>query len=367
MFASNTVFVVGAGASHELNLPVGDGLMTRIIDVLKPQKPNDWRFGNDAILSALIRDLRKEHGENYGPFMQRYLEAADKIIKALPYARSIDTYLDSQKSDQYVTRLGKIAISYCILKAENDSYLAASSNTYENNDIELFKSWYAPLARMLTAGYAVHELEDVFDNVGFVVFNYDRCLEEFLERMICRYFGVSASIAARALERAEIVHAYGQCGRLRWQTSGETEANDTIVPFGGGQLDGIHGQDLNHIADKIRTYTETVDTEVGQRIKILMRNAETIAFVGFGYLRQNLDLISPEGPSLVKRILGTTYGISRDDKNAISDKLLDIFGKVGAINRLQDIQKKHRQYGEYLEAVTCRQFMDFNTFILADQ
>lgn len=352
MFRQRTVFVVGAGSSCELGLPSGDGLMTLIGQHLKAnQSPHG--FGNDAILRPLIDKVQETHGHGWAAPMQRYRERAAKICKALPYARSIDTFLESQRHDSETVFLGKLAITQSILQAEKGSHLHDGQGDEGRN--RLAKSWYPPLARILTAGRHADDVANLFANVSFIVFNYDRCLELFLLRMIRDYFGIEDD-AAKVLSSATIVHAYGQVGSL------VRDAN--YVPFGGG--DGVN---IRAVAEGIKTYTESADTGTAGTIKMLVQDAETIVFMGFGYLAQNMSLIGPDRGSAAKQIMGTAYEMSPQDREAVRDKMVAELGEVDMIysgGRRIDGGRK-QSFRMLFEEGTCRSLMNNNIFSLADQ
>jgi hypothetical protein len=360
MFQARTVFVIGAGASCELNLPAGDGLMTKIVESLAPNR-NAHGFGNDAILRVLVNRMQREHGHGWGAPMARFREAAAKIVKALPYARSIDTYLDSQQDDTETVFLGKLAITQAILQAERGSHLVRTSDVHSRfpNHAGLMESWYIPLARTLTSGHRANNIDTIFDNVSFIVFNYDRCLELFLLRMVTEYFAVDNEAAQRALSKALIIHAYGSVGDLMRLPN----AQAPFIPFGGGD-----GHDLEAVALGIKTYTESIDTGTSDTIKALVRNAETLVFLGFGFLAQNVDLLTPPQGSLAKRLFATTFRISRQDTQAISHTLTTKLGTVkdGTV-RLREVGQRHQSFSVTYEAGTCRNLMDNNLFSLADQ
>jgi hypothetical protein len=360
LFQERTVIVVGAGASCELNLPAGDQLMTKIMQALAPNR-NAHGFGNEPILQALVAQMTRDHGHGWAAPMARYREAAKKIVTALPYARSIDTYLNSQQDDDHTVLLGKLAITQAILEAERHSYLRRS-NVDQAGAIDskgLTASWYIPLARILTSGHRADDIDKLFDNVSFIVFNYDRCLELFLYRMVVEYFAVDQASAQQAIGRATIVHAYGSVGDL-FKRNGE----NSTVPFGGG--DGV---DLEQVALGIKTYTESADEGTTAAIRTLVREAETLVFLGFGFLAQNMDLLDPGEGSGARRVFATAYNISNQDAAAIEHKMVQKFGEVERVLRLQDLHqgKRRKHFDLTFESGTCRNLMDNNIFSLADQ
>ncbi|MBD8546075.1 hypothetical protein [Sphingomonas sp. CFBP 8760] len=64
MLRNKTVFVLGAGASLELNLPVGEGLKQWIIDAIRldPDHP-DQHFADSNVDSAVLSYVM-EHERN---------------------------------------------------------------------------------------------------------------------------------------------------------------------------------------------------------------------------------------------------------------------------------------------------------------
>lgn len=361
MFEKRTVFVVGAGASCELGLPAGDGLMAKIASTLAPNRSN-WGFGDDEIIGVIAQREQRQHGQNWGGAITRYRDAAAKLARALPYARSIDTYLDSQQDDEATVALGKLAIASTILKAERSSHLYREPNRPAGSVHQgrLAESWYPPLARILTSGHRANDLSNLFTNVSFIVFNYDRCLELFLARMVREYFDASEEATAEALRSATIVHAYGQVGFLPWQRTGNDQPHP--VPFGGGDA-----PNLDEIAVAIKTYSEVADSIVKSTISRLTTEAETMIFMGFGFIAQNMQLLAPAGDSVVKQIIATAYQLSQQDQAALGDKLGKTFGTPVRGTRLQDLGVRKPAYELVLEPQTCRRLMDNNIFTLADQ
>lgn len=352
MFRQRTVFVVGAGSSCELGLPSGDGLMLSIAQHLAANS-GPHGFSHDAILRPLIERIKLKDGGSWSHKMQQYREKAAQICKAMPYARSIDTYLESQRDDEETVFLGKLAIAQAILQAENGSALSLGQG--EQGATKLAKSWYPPLSRILTSGHQAGDIANLFANVSFIVFNYDRCLELFLLRMIRDYFGVEGD-ASKILASATIVHAYGQVGKL-------VQGNG-FVPFGGNDE-----TNLAVVADGIKTYTESADAGTTKRIRSLVEEADTIVFMGFGFLAQNVKLLSPEHGSQVKQVMATTFEMSPQDQEAVRLKLVNSLGQFGQTwAGEQRIEVGRREtFRNMFENGKCRDLMNNNIFSLADQ
>jgi hypothetical protein len=61
MFKRRTVFVIGTGASRELELPAGGGLIARIVDVLE-EDSRPYGLRNHKIVRALTARAQAEAG-----------------------------------------------------------------------------------------------------------------------------------------------------------------------------------------------------------------------------------------------------------------------------------------------------------------
>jgi hypothetical protein len=361
MFDKKTVFIVGAGASCELGLPAGNGLMTKIASAVAPNQSN-WGFANDDIQRVIVTREQRAYGHNWGGAIARFRTAAVKLHKALPYARSIDTYLDSQQYDEDVVFLGKLAIAQTILQAERESHLyrGREQSVSVGKQGKLDKSWYPPLSRLLTSGHRANDLSTLFANVSFIVFNYDRCLEVFLHRMVKDYFDASDEEAAQAMRSATIVHAYGQVGYMPWQRTSNDQPIST--PLGGGDA-----PNLEEIANGIKTYSESADSNTKAVISQLTEQAEAMIFMGFGFIAQNMRLLAPAGEPAVERIIATAYKLSSQDREALQKKLERSFGVPVRGTRLQDLNTTKARYQLIFEPETCRSLMDNNIFSMADQ
>ena len=57
------------------------------------------------------------------------------------------------------------------------------------------------------------------------------------------------------------------------------------------------------------------------RMRAAIHAAETVVFLGFAFLDQNLELVQPDGPPSLKWILGTGHGLPHSAKAAKTEKL----------------------------------------------
>jgi hypothetical protein len=119
------------------------------------------------------------------------------------------------------------------------------------------------------------------------------------------------------MDELQIFHPYGYLGDLKWPS---TFPN---VSFGGE----IHPHQLIEVASKIKTFTEGTDEDSSEILEIrdCIESAEKIAFLGFAYAKQNLDLLySLKSADYVSnaRVYGTAYQMSEINTKLIRDDLL---------------------------------------------
>ena len=269
--------------------------------------------------------------------IQQEIHAAAAVIRrGLPMALSIDNFLHTHQATSTVVALGKLAIVMTMLREERSSALLGGSwyASYGNarptlslDSEKVEASWYSPFVRTLFAGAVANNVREAFENVSFVIFNYDRCLEAALHVAVQQYFDVDDGAAAEALDGVLFLHPYGSLGDLPWQVG----ASKAAVPFGGGD-----GLDLWLIANGIRTFTESVDSAEGQHIKSVVAEAEQLVFLGFGFLEQNVELLRsfPERVT-TRNALSTAYKMQNDDQ-LIMRRVIEHFVQRGDETILDD-------------------------------
>lgn len=290
MLPEKTVFILGAGFSYEVGMPLGVGLKGQIATALK----NYLGRNPDQVLSRAIAA---------GPHPERATDSAQALIKALPGAVSIDNLIEHRSDDRSLVHVGKVAIAYSILKAE-----ASTCIRVKPADALIQKSWIADatdsglftLFQILMPGVPRAQVSAAMKNVAFINFNYDRCLEHFLFSAFKDYSGWSDDEAAAAVNQIKIWHPYGVVGRLPWQT----DDGRPVVPFGLMQPDS----QLLRIAEQIRTFSE--ETRLTNEL-MTMRNelagAQKLIFLGLAFNAQNMRLLRPVTPIRARAIGGTCF------------------------------------------------------------
>lgn len=314
MFRSKTTFIVGAGASCEAQLPSGERLKELIgnaIDI----RFND--FGREHTGDArIVRALQQKVADTTRD-INPYLHKAWQIRDIVPHAAlSIDNYLDAHQGDEELELCRKLGIAKCILDAEHGSLMRRTERHQEKFSMPGLKdTWYVQFLKLLTENVRSADLNTIFDNIAFVIFNYDRCIEQFLVQGIQDYYNVSRGRAVELVKRIPMFHPYGTVGSLPWVEEREKPQAD----FGDNER-----IDLLSIAGNIKTFSEQMDDEVALNlIRNHIAEAETLVFLGFAFHRQNLQLIKPPEPAFTKRIFATVMGVSDSDQEHIKSDLVE--------------------------------------------
>ena len=329
MFQSKTLFVVGAGASKEARLPTGNELTATIankVDIQFGEFTKQLR-GSFEIARALtlhVEDVDGQPGD-----VNDYFAACRHIRDAMPQASSIDDFIDHQ-GDHKIELCGKLAIVRSILKAEKDSLLFLNGRerdpTLRFND--LAGTWYTSFMQILTDGRRKENINQLFEGISFITFNYDRCIEHFLFHALQNYYNIKPDEAAGIMQGFKIFHPYGMVGRMQWQGEGGSTA------FGAD----VGGRNLLSLAEQIKTYTErATDDAAMTEIRREVLEAEIIVFLGFAFHPQNMRLIDPDIPGNAKKVFATARGISQGDRAIVTKQILDLFGSNPQVDLRHDL------------------------------
>ncbi|TCU38757.1 hypothetical protein [Rhizobium azibense] len=314
MFEQRTVFIVGAGASREINFPTGAELTGIIANKVHIAFSNGWEptSGDKRVIGAIQHHLNQKGERDGNP----YYHAGRAIASGMAQAISIDNYLHAHAEEDIITWVGKLGIAASILEAEKRSTLAPDRDRETVDLSAVSNSWYTPFFQMLTEGIQRTALDGIFDNVAFITFNYDRCIEHYLMHAIANYFRIDHREAQALVHQLRIEHPYGQVGRLPWQNPRGSTA------FGKD----FHGQELPEIAAQIRTFTERIeDGDMLARTRRLISEAEVVVYLGFSYGDMNMELLSVDQAG-ERSIFGTSLGISAPNKKVIERDIINSMG-----------------------------------------
>lgn len=317
--SSETLIVLGAGASHDFGLPLGEGLKENIRTKLDIQIRN---FGH----SRESRDDRivdayglLAHSEPNGRDIAPYLAASLKIAAAMPNCDSIDDYLEKHQGNPLYEVCGKIAIALCILEAERKSTLAPKDGQPEPAESPSFNtSWMSRFMRTVTKGITRANIASAFDNMLIVNFNYDRCFELYAYYWLRNVYDLDHGEADQVVNKIQMIRPYGYLGPLPPITGGKG------VHFGADPSPKL----LIDISRSMKTYSESKkDNAHTETIASFLAKARKIAFFGFGFHEPNMkffDIPRPEVP-FVRHVFASTYKIPQPRWTLINDSFQNCF------------------------------------------
>lgn len=320
-------FVVGAGASSEYGLPVGDSLKKDIVEALRQRSPGG-NVKDQALYYAMshFAETDQESPNN----LQPYINATDHISHSLVLSPSIDNFINSHQGDRRVEIVGKLGIAKCILDSErrsslclrrginHDSFVNRGRPRLNFNDFS--GTWMVSLFMLLNQDCSFQKLKDKLSKIALVIFNYDRCVEQFLLEAIISFYRVDDKDAKDVLSTLEIYHPYGVLGPLPWQASQH-------IPFGTESESSV----LIKAVSNIKTFSESsaVNDSDTKTIRELIAGSNCLVFLGFGFIPLNMRLLQPNGhrpKSTMHTVFATTYNISSFDKQRISEELKRLSG-----------------------------------------
>jgi len=324
--AKNTIYVVGAGASYELDLPVGNKLKDDISRILFMRfEYGSFKDGNYDLYQAI-----RHHTGNNNDEINLYLKECRHISDNIPLAISIDNFIDSERGNDKLALCGKMAIVDAIISAEKKSklYFDKHKSRASIDFPSLENTWYLPFFRTLTENCRADDLPQRFSTITLVIFNYDRCIEHFLIYALMRYYRLPENEAAEIIRNLKIIHPYGTVGALPWQD----QASSTHIDYGGD----IQAYQLITYAERIRTFTEGAHSEQMDQLKSNMANTERLVFLGFAFHRLNMELLMGgkeryENPFTID-CYATAYETSKNDQNSISSSIKHLYKNELSIN-----------------------------------
>lgn len=324
MFEDKTVFVIGAGASQEFGLPVG-------WDLLKEIRENSWfefnrtaypQSGNRKIFETIYEKYEKEPDR-----LTAIFKGMADIRNGIDTAGSIDEFINRHSDDPIIAEIGKIQIAHAIIKAEASSTLVPQKGR-EADGINWEKAentWISPFSRALFDGVRATEVETLGQNIKIICFNYDRCIEHYLEYAIQKaYRNVDRKTERRIVGNIEIIHPYGSLGKL------------SEISF-GTPLEHV---DLCHVTKNLITWSESVeDDEMVVDIQGAIRDSRNIVFMGFAFANQNMGLLSAsvnDDLPYFKNVYSTGYGLTKDIEYKLRKKITHLFASSSADQKYHD-------------------------------
>ena len=355
MLKSPTTIVIGAGSSCELRLPSGAQLRSLIAHSLTRDPLQSWHFGDQRIRTAIETALQGT-GSLAAERIGALVEAGDRIRAGMSVAASIDNYLHTHHDNPDVVLVGKCCIASAILTAERNSLLfeeSQNNSRIHTDAVETIgkrelqeKSWLPDLARWIFTGADRAKPEQALANLRLIIFNYDRCVEQFLWLALQAYFGITEAEAAFLVGQADIVHPYGTVGLLPWQLGAPLFSH---VAFGHDDSPRMF-----EISQNVKTFTESVNSSVSGEINRYISDSHLLVFMGYGFAEQNNELLRIKHGTYISRIFATAHGLSEADRDMQYIAIGSILGtSVGAWN-----DRSRAGIPAFLERGGCKSLMD---------
>ena len=306
MFNRKTVFVIGAGCSKEFNLPLGWELRNSIHVALTAGDPT----AHEIVSEAFHRLRIAPPSGNRNAFFRAFADG-------LHTKASIDQYLDFHRNNPAMVALGKVAIAYCILAAERRSLLNVGE--VRTNFPALAETWLGRLFQCMNAGTDISRSSDIFKNITFICFNYDRCIEVMLFNALQRLTHWDIPTTLNALKKLEVLHPYGTVGE---PPKGTAAGVDCTLGFPAQRIDPLEVADGS---GRLRTFTEGMEDEgCRDRIQGAVSTAEQVIFLGFSYLEQNMEILRIQTDRSQWRLYGSTLGLSPPDTEIAKHRIAGI-------------------------------------------
>jgi hypothetical protein len=275
MITKPTVFVLGAGASHPYEFPLGEQLVKKIVDGLKERN-----FSQEVAAAAGGPDLVKSFADNLG-------------ASGRP---SIDAFLETRRE---FLGIGKAAIARVLTEYEVDHHVSTNRPT---------EGWYHYLFNEMLTRTADRFLDN---RLTIVTFNFDRSFERALVLSLQANYALSEHDAAQLAQGIPVHHVHGQLGEL-WATD-----DHTTRPYRPLPPDPVARRiELQKAARQIRIVHEEVEGSTLKAAQVALSKAEVICFLGFGYHATNVERLQcAKYGAPHKTLLGTRYRMHRGEWN----------------------------------------------------
>ncbi len=291
MIKTDTVLILGAGASRPFNFPTGQGLLDEVYQNLRAENTAQFKqlleFEPEV---SHIRDFRNA------------LKLSGK--------ESIDAFLEGRNE---FMRIGKLAIAQTLLPYET------TENLFRSNT-----NWYSYLYNH-KLNCSLEKLDN--NNLSIITFNYDRSFEHYLFTVFKNSSGLDSEYCADQLKKIPIVHVHGKLGDLPWESP-------SGIMYDSYEFFSSYSRDsttlLKKSYDKIKIISEDIENDSEFKMAHnLIEDAEVIYFMGFGYNRTNLQRLRVLELGNGKQMHGTYQDFSTPELTALKK---DTEGKIALHN-----------------------------------
>lgn len=300
MINTETVFIIGAGASVAYGYPTSQKLNELILIE-----------GISIIENFLTEKIGFEPPDIIIDYTIEFINKFKKVYDV----DSIDWFLEKLSQEQYLQNIGRLLIVHFILESEKRHLELSSSGKTGSSD-----NWYQYLYKTLTNFKDNNaDPKQILENkISFITFNYDRSLEYFMyDKFLSGHdFQRHHTSAKELLREIKPLHVYGKVANIYLN-----EDNETVGELGYGNYIPNYSL-LDFLKKNIKLVMERkeVDTET---MKEKIKNASRIYFLGFGFDDANLKILGiPEVLNKKQEILGTAFEKENGEIKLLRSKFL---------------------------------------------
>jgi hypothetical protein len=204
---------------------------------------------------------------------------------------SVDAFLEYRSE---FVEVGKAAIARALIPYEVPERVIRKGD------------WYRHLFE------AMSSKPDEFEKNQLVIitYNYDRSLEFLLYTALMNSYGINEEEAAQKVSKIPIIHLHGQLAPLL-----DLDANGR--PFSPKTSADYVWQCIPEIKIVHELGADAMKLpQFGQAYHYL-RRAEVICFIGFGYLKANLERLGLSDWAPTTEVYGSSYGLTGAERNQI--------------------------------------------------
>ena len=252
MIEDPTVFVLGAGAHCAYGFPSGEQLKAMAVTAVR----QSLVVGNESSFRTMTEHGAATPDEVLPARCEAFAEALENAGQP-----SIDAFLNANRHQLGFRAIGMGAIAQVLLHYESQGIPNSGDD------------WLYYLFKVMLDGVSSAEELIERNKASFITFNYDRLLEMWLFKRIKYSFGLDDEVALDTLRRIPIHHVYGMLGTF--------PSNSNQLPHAWV----IASRGIRTIFDAERDET-ALDSA-----KALLASSRKICFLGFGFHRENLQLL----------------------------------------------------------------------------
>jgi hypothetical protein len=276
MIQKRTVLILGAGASAEYGLPLGNTLFRMIHQFCA-------NISERSTFSEIIEQMQisQKHALEFAASLKgSSSESIDDFLARRPIFREI----------------GKAAIAMALLAHEQNGSLTQMEGRS--------RLWYPYLFSHLTGNDPTHLFS--MNRLTIVTFNYDRSIEQAYRMTFEHNYGCNSDMIDHYMLSVPIIHLHGMLGTLQENPYGCAVTVDSLRRAMNGISIVDEVDDSRHRGPFARAIEH-------------IRAADKIIILGFGFHPQNLERLNLRNTNA--NIFATCYGRA-DAENTAAEQFM---------------------------------------------